>query len=135
MDFGDLTDNPFASAADPDRKSAAARLRTALKTILLIAAGLAATIFISTQSQRWLLSRYIEDFEQLDSPQKRQRLIQIAELGSIAIDPLVFAMAEPDLEVARTAYELLSETQNSWTVMPAERATRHHQQLVRSLRL
>ena len=40
-----------------------------------------------------------------------------ADLDALAIEPLVKTLTDDDIDVARTAYDLLSQSQNGWTVL------------------
>jgi len=134
MEFGDLSDNPFSIHAAQSGRSKRHAVKSAVKLIVLVAAGLSLTLVVSRYSPRWLVQRYTHDFETLSAEEKRERLIQISDLGPIAIEPMVEAMADKDEEVARTAYELLLENQNSWTVLDSGPLQRSHRTLVDSIR-
>lgn len=134
MDFGNRSDNPFAvplRRKAPNRRKA---LTSAMKVLCLAAIALGATLVVSSQSQLWLAHQLTDNFDSLPTKEKTARLLQISELGVVGIEPLVHAMADQEVEVARTAYEMLRKCQNEWTVLPDERQFQRHGVLVSSLR-
>lgn len=134
MDFGERSDNPFAvplGRKNPSRRKA---LVSAAKFLVVVAIALGVTLVVSTQSQRWLAYQLTNNFDTLPAKEKSLRLVQIAELGALGIEPLVGAMVDEDVEVARTAYEMLRKTQNEWTVLEGQQRMQRHQLLVESLR-
>ncbi|MDG2222152.1 MAG: HEAT repeat domain-containing protein [Rubripirellula sp.] len=133
MEFGDQSDNPFSVDFSQKGRGKAKGVKSALKLLALVAVGLTVTLAVTRFTPRWLVQRYTNGFESLPSQEKRERLVQLASLGDVAIDPLVSALADPDPEVARTAYDLLSENQNAWTILPARKLQRNHATLVRSI--
>lgn len=133
MEFGDQSDNPFSIDFSQKRRGKANSVKSALKLLALVAVGLTVTLAVTRFTPRWLVQRYTNGFESLPSEEKRQRLVQLASLGDVAIDPLVSALADQDPEVARTAFDLLSENQNAWTILPQRKLQRSHATLVRSI--
>jgi hypothetical protein len=133
MDFGDLSDNPFALELSKPKHSRRKSVVSALKFLLLVAGCLAVTLLISSQSRRWLVHRLTHDFDSLSGQAKQARLIQIADLDALAIEPLVKALADDDMNVARTAYELLRQSQTSWTVLEHGEQQRRHASMVEAL--
>lgn len=133
MEFGDQSDNPFSIDLSKKGRGKATRFKSALKLLALIAVGLTVTLAFTRLTPRWLVQRYTNGFESLPSEEKRQRLVQLASLGDVAIDPLVSALAEKDPEVARTAFDLLAKNQNAWTILPQRKLQRSHATLVRSI--
>lgn len=134
MDFGNRSDNPFAvplRRKAPNRRKA---LTSAMKVLCLAAIALGATLVVSSQSQLWLAHQLTDNFDSLPTKEKTARLLQISALGVVGIEPLVHAMADQEVEVARTAYEMLRKCQNEWTVLPDERQFQRHGVLVSSLR-
>lgn len=80
-----------------------------------------------------MLDRLTHDFDSLSGQQKKARLVQMAELGPSAIAQLTKSMADPDLEVARAAYQLLQRSQNEWTVLEEATRIERHRLLVQSI--
>ncbi len=133
MDFGDLSDNPFSIELAPRERSNRRAMIAAAKLLLLVAAGLAVTLVVASQSQKWLLHRLMHDFDSISGDEKQSRLIQVAELGPRAIEPLVRTLADDDTTVARTAYELLRQSQNNWTVLGRNTLHERHAIMVDAL--
>lgn len=133
MEFGDSSDNPFAIELSKPNTSRRKSVGSAVKFLLLVAICLAATVLIGNQSRRWLVHRLTHDFHALSGQDKQARLIQIADLDALAIEPLVSAFADDDINVARTAYDLLTQAQNSWTVLEPDEQERRHASMVQSL--
>jgi hypothetical protein len=135
MRAGDLSDlpNPFATPQRVSRPINRKPLITSLKFLALVAIGFSVTLIAGSQSRRWLLHRLTADFGTLTSTEKKQRLIKISELGETAIDPLVHSLADQNIDVARTGYDLLRQAQNEWTTLPAEEITSRHRVLIDSL--
>ncbi|WP_419193828.1 HEAT repeat domain-containing protein [Novipirellula herctigrandis] len=92
-----------------------------------------ATVSIGSYSRQWIVGHLMSDFEQMHVPEKQQRLAQIAELGLPAIEPLVGRLIDKENEVARTAYELLRESQNTWTSLDWNEARKHHHAMVTAM--
>ena len=134
MEFGDLSDNPFAIELNKPKTSRQRSVGAAVKFLLLVAVCLAATLVIGNQSRRWLVHRLTHDFDSLSSQAKQARLIQIADLDALAIEPLVKTLVDDDIKVARTAYELLSQSQNSWAVLEQDEQHRRHASMVTALK-
>jgi len=134
MEFGQISDNPFAPKSRPAARPNRRAFGSAIKFLLLVAVCLAGTLVITTQSRRWLVQQLTADFASLSPEAKQARLIQLADLGTAGIEPLVAAMADPEHEVARSAYELLLESQANWKQLGRSRRQRHQQSLVESLR-
>jgi hypothetical protein len=134
MDFGD---NPFSLEPAAIRRSQRAAKRksvlSAFKFLALVAACLVVTLVIAAQSRRWLLHQLTSDFASLSNPEKQARLIQIADLGPMGIEPLVQQLAAEDLEVARTAFELLREAQNQWILLSQKEQQRCHARMVATI--
>jgi hypothetical protein len=134
MDFGDRSDNPFSGSFTKARTSRTQALKSAIRFFLVVCVCLVVSLAITSQGPKWLVHRLTRDFESLNAHEKKERLVQIADLGPPAIPCLVQSLADPDLEIARTAYELLQQAQNDWSVMnPSDRADRHSA-MVRSLK-
>ncbi|MGI9471433.1 MAG: HEAT repeat domain-containing protein [Rubripirellula sp.] len=134
MDFGDRSDNPFAVPFNGKKSSRRKSLVSAAKFFALIAVALGAILVVSSQSQRWLVYQLTQDFDALGAKEKSVRLVQIAELGAVGVEPLVRAMTDEDVEVARTAYEMLRQSQNEWTVLEEDQRLNRHELLIDSLR-
>lgn len=135
MRAGDPTEipNPFALAPRAQRKSTRKSVLLAIKFFAIVAVCLCLTVVVGSQSRRWLANRLTSDFETLSPAAKKQRLLQIAELGVSAIDPLVDALADEDTEVARAAYDLLQRAQNEWNVLRRDDLQERHIALVDAL--
>lgn len=136
MRAGDPTDipNPFATPQRQRRRGVGKRIARAGKLLALVAIGFGVTLFFGDWSQRWLVQRLTADFETLSATEKKQRLVQVFELGAIGIEPLVTVLADQDDDVARTAYDLLREGQNEWTVLRHDAAHERHCTMVASLK-
>lgn len=102
----------------------------ASKLLLCVLVGLAAVAVIGDLSRAWLLGRWTQDFDQLAADARRDRVVQIAELGEPAIEFLVLAMGDPDIGVARAAYESLRQMQAEWAASPTGAMTRRQRSLV-----
>ena len=133
MDVGDLSDNPFAVDFSQPRPSRRKAVVSAIKFLVVVAACFAVTLALGWQSRRWIAYRLTHDLPTLSGEAKRARLIQIADLGPLGIQPLVESMADEDLESAHFAYDLLRQSQNGWTLLPREQLQQHHQGMVESL--
>ena len=131
--------NPFAFAAAAPRRQqghqSRAAVTKAVKGFLAVAVVLAALLGARQVSGTWLLSRLTEDFDTLPSRDQQARLIQISGFGSAAIDPLVSALAAKDIATGRTAYDLLRQIQNDWTVLGTASLRSRHATLVHSIAL
>ena len=126
MDFGDRSDNPFSGSFAKARSPRRRALYSAIRFFLVVCVCLVVSLAVTTQGPKWLVHRLTRDFASLTAPEKKERLVQLADLGPPAIPCLVQTMADPDLEVARAAYELLQQAQNNWSVLdPSDRAERH----------
>lgn len=127
--------NPFAmqTIVDGPPKRSRAALVKSLKFLACVLVCFALVLAVGFFSRQWLLSRLTSDFDQLSSAQQQTRLAQIADFGAPAIEPLVRAMSHRDIDVARTAHELLRRSQNDWTVLASAEKHQRHQQLVESI--
>jgi hypothetical protein len=132
MEFGELSDNPFSVNTPPKRPKRTA-FYSAVKFLLLIAVCLGATVMLGSYSKTWLAQHLVAEFASLDTATKRTRLTQVAELGIPGIEPLVSALADDEIVVARTAYELLQEVQGRWIELDREEQQRYHRVLVDSI--
>ncbi|QDT06468.1 hypothetical protein K227x_48780 [Rubripirellula lacrimiformis] len=135
MHPGDFTNvpNPFATVsigAERPRRRAAAK---ALKFLVLVAVCFALTIGISVGSRHFLLNRLTANFAALDSGEQKNRLVQIADLAPLSIPFLADALAVDDIDVARTAYDLLRGMQNDWTVLSLPQQRTRHSQMVAAI--
>ena len=120
-------DNPFAV---PERPSAV--LKT-VKILVCVSAALGAIVALQAGSQRWLLARLMQDFEQQPAEVQRQRLAQVAQLGSRGLPILVAQLQAPEEAVAETAFELLQQQQQQWIQLPDSVADAQHRQLTTEL--
>lgn len=132
-DFSDLP-NPFAAHQTAAPSAHRKRLASVLKLLAVVAIGFCASLFFGDWSQRWLVQRLTADFETLPLTEKKHRLVQVFELGSVGIEPLVTILADRDVDVARTSYDLLREAQNEWTLLQREEAQGRHLLMVQALR-
>ena len=133
MDFGDRSDNPFSVSLSMDARPRKQVLKSGIRFFLLVGFCLSVTAVIMSQGRAWLVHRLTHDFASLTSAERKERLIQIAELGTPAVEPLVNSMADPDLDVARTAFELLQQSQNDWSVLERSKRRSRNAALVESL--
>lgn len=133
MDFGDRSDNPFFTSfacAKTDRKRA---WKSALGLFLIACAAFVVLIVVSGQSQKWLVHRLTHEFDRLGIQEKRERLTQLAELGSPGIEFLTQSMVDPDLDVSRISFELLQRMQNDWSVLEEQDRNGRSLQLVAAI--
>ena len=133
MEFGDLSENPFALSARKEKSSRRQALIRAFQIFVVVALATGAVVMLSNQSKRWLAGRLTFDFETLGASAKSERLSQIAELGVFSVEPLVNSMVDKDPSVARTAYELLRKAQNDWSVLPMQEEASRHELLIDAL--
>ncbi|WP_372718663.1 HEAT repeat domain-containing protein [Novipirellula sp.] len=141
MQSGDPNDlpNPFALHLNGSVKrsgksgSGGHAFKTSLKFFLIVAVLFGGTLAVGRYSKQWIVSHLMRGFEDLGVAEKQQRLVQISELGSPAIGLMVRALNDESAEVARTAYELLRESQNSWTSLEWDAARQHHHTMVTSM--
>ena len=134
MPAGDPVDMPNPFAVEPRRRGTSRHAFTsALKYLVLIAILLAVIVVVGTQSRRWLVYRFTSQWDTLETIQKQQRLVQLGDLGPIALPTLTRALADGDEEAARTAYEVLRIQQSSWSQLPRPQTQRRHRLLVESL--
>jgi len=127
------TSNLFKLAEHPARPPRRKQLVSALKLLLLIVVAFSITIAIASQSRRWLVQRLTHDFATLSSTDKQHRLAQLAKLGLPALEALVDALADADVNVARGAYELLRSQQNEWATLERHQRIGHHRALVAAM--
>ena len=127
--------NPFAIASHSDRPRRRIALLSSLKFLVMIALGLALVLAIGNQSRRWLVNRLTHDFLSLSSIEKQNRLTQLSALGLPAIEPLVGALCDEDVEVARTAYDILRTQQNDWAALEDKDSVAHHCELIDAMDL
>lgn len=134
MEFGDLSENPFAGVARKEKSLRRRALVRAFQVFVLVTVATGGVLLLANQSKRWLAGRLTADFETLGTSQKIERLGQLAELGVFSVEPLVNSMADEDAGVARAGYELLRTAQNNWTVLPLEDEASRHQLLIDALK-
>lgn len=135
MRAGDLSDqpNPFRLHPQNRRRSNLRPVVSALKLLALVAIGFCVTMFAGTQSRRWLATRLSADFDSLEPAEKKTRLVQMSELGLLGIDPLVSHLDDDQIDIARTAHQLLRQCQAQWAQLSPAESARRHQQLIDSL--
>lgn len=142
MRAGDPSDipNPFSlqnkKRRKPQRASDArtsARFGPAAKMFVLVAIGLAIVVATGSQYRRWLVYRLTGDFAECGPVEKKQRLHQLAQLGTDGISPLVGAMSDDDIEVGRTAYDLLRHMQTEWATLEDEKLLTRQTDLVAAI--
>ncbi|GAA5510575.1 HEAT repeat domain-containing protein [Novipirellula caenicola] len=141
MQSGDPNDlpNPFALHLNGSVKrstksgSGGHAFKASLKFFLIVAVLFGATLAVGRYSKQWIVSHLMRGFEDLGVAEKQQRLVQISELGSPAIGLMVRSLNDESSEVARTAYELLRESQNAWTSLEWDTARQHHRAMVTSM--
>lgn len=124
------TPNPFARVLAASEPSATTRLVRAAKTLVIalaMTALLLAGVFFGKQ---FLLARLVAGFDELDAASQQNRLIQIASFGSDAIEPLVGKLAVADDVVSESAFTLLQQMQNDWTMLPPDAAKAAHQHMI-----
>ncbi len=134
MEFGDLSENPFARVAVKEKHKRHRALVRAFQVFVLVAIATGGILVLANQSKHWLAGRLLADFDGLGASQKVARLGQLAELGVFGVEPLVNSMADEDTGVARTGYELLRTAQNNWTVLPLEDEKSRHELLVEAVK-
>ncbi len=135
MRAGDPSDipNPFSLEPRARRRPSSQAVVSALKYFVLVGIGLSVCVVIGSQSQRWLANRLTRDYETLTPAQKKQRLLQISQLGISAIEPMVRSLADENTDVARAAYDLLRSAQNEWTVLQRDDLQQRHTAMVDAL--
>jgi len=134
MEFGDLSENPFARVSHKAKTSRRRALLRAFQVFVLVSVATGGILLLANQSKRWLVGRLTADFETLGKTEKVARLKQLADLGVFSVEPLVNSMTDQDDGVARSGYALLRAAQNNWTVLPAEEEASRHELLVDSLK-
>jgi hypothetical protein len=134
MEFGDLSENPFARVSRKAETSRRRALLRAFQVFVLVSVATGGVLLLANQSKRWLVGRLTADFETLGKTEKVARLKQLADLGVFSVEPLVNSMTDQDDGVARSGYALLRAAQNNWTVLPAEEEASRHELLVDSLK-
>ncbi|EMI21366.1 hypothetical protein RMSM_01704 [Rhodopirellula maiorica SM1] len=141
MQSGDPNDlpNPFALHLNGSVKrsgksgSGGHAFKASLKFFLIVAVLFGGTLAVGRYSKQWIVSHLMRGFEDLGVSEKQQRLVQISELGSPAIGLMVRSLNDESPDVARTAYELLRESQNSWTSLDWDTARQYHRTMVTSM--
>ena len=135
MEFGDLSDNPFARVSQKEKVSGRRSLLRAFQVFVLATVAAGAVLIVTNQSKRWVAGRLTADFDSLSPAEKILRLNQLEDLGPFGVEPLVLSLADKDASVARAGYELLRTAQNDWTVLSLEDEASRHKLLVESLKL
>jgi hypothetical protein len=135
MDFGDYSDNPFSLERTTPHRSKRKAVISALKFLLLVVVCLAFTVVVGSQSRKLVLHHLTHDLDSLSAKDKQARLTQIADLGTLGIEPLVMTLADNNVDVARAAFELLSQSQNEWTVLDRRDLQSRHGMMVDAIRL
>ncbi|WP_442507300.1 HEAT repeat domain-containing protein [Novipirellula sp. SH528] len=107
--------------------------KAALKLFLIVAVLFGGTLALGRYSKQWIISHLMRGFDDLGVAEKQQRLVQISELGMPATGLMVRSLNDDSAEVARTAYELLRESQNSWTALDWNTARQHHHAMVTAM--
>ncbi|TWU48467.1 hypothetical protein [Rubripirellula reticaptiva] len=128
-DFSNVP-NPFAMVGQAPVRPRRTALWSSLKFLVLVAVCFAIVLAISFGSKRFLLHRLLSDFDSVGALEQQSRLVQLAEMGTPAIVPLVEAMTNENIEVARSAFELLHGLQNDWTVLDVATQQTRHRELV-----
>ncbi len=105
----------------------------AIKYFLLVVICFCVTIVIGSHSRGWLVNRLTQDFETLSATEKKQRLLEISELGAPAIQPMVDSLADRNREVARAAFDLLRQKQKGWSGLRRDDQQTRHKILVNAL--
>jgi hypothetical protein len=134
MEFGDLSENPFARVSRKAKTSRRRAVVRAFQVFVLVSLATGGVLLLANQSKRWMIGRLTADFETLGATEKISRLKQLADLGVFSVEPLVNSMTDQDDSVARAGYELLRTAQNNWTVLPAEDEASRHELLIDSLK-
>lgn len=134
MEFGDLSENPFARVSVKEKNTRRRALVRAFQVFVLVTVATGGILVLANQSKRWLAARLLADFDGLGASLKIDRLGQLAELGVFSIEPLANSMADEDAGVARAGYELLRTAQNNWTVLPLEDEKSRHELLIEAVK-
>ena len=79
MEFGDLSDNPFARVSQKEKVSGRRSLLRAFQVFVLATVARSRPI-VANQSKRWVAGRLTADFDSL-SCRKILRLNQLEDLG------------------------------------------------------
>lgn len=134
MEFGDLSENPFARVARKEKNTRRRALVRSFQVFVLVTIATGGIFVLANQSKRWLAGRLLADFDSLGAVEKIDRLSQLAEFGAFSVEPLVNSMADKDPGVARAGYELLRAAQNDWTVLPLPEERSRHELLIESVK-
>ena len=94
MEFGDLSENPFARVARKEKNTRRRALVRAFQVFVLVTIATGGVLVLANQSQRWLAGRLLAYFDGRCSSEKVSRLRQRAELGASGSQPLVDSMAD-----------------------------------------
>lgn len=135
MDFGAYPDNPFSLEQATKRHSGRRSVMSLLKLLLLVAVCLAVTVVVGSQSRRLVLHFLTHDLDTLAGEQKQARLKQIADLDLLGIEPLALTLADQDVDVARTAFDLLRTVQTRWTILDRSQLRTRQAALVDGIRM
>ncbi|MDB4809673.1 hypothetical protein OAH34_00605 [bacterium] len=139
MYVGDQQDNPFSGLVSErtppaDRSGHRIKVVASLRLLLVVSIGLTVILVVSSAWQSRRLSQLRDGFDRLDSQQKLDRLEEFSQYGSRGLPAMVNTLNDPDQEVARRAYELIGETQNSWNVLRPTERLQCQAMLVKALR-
>lgn len=124
------TPNPFARVLAASEPSATTRFVRAAKTLVIALAMTAVLLAGAFFGKQFLLARLVAGFDDLDAASQQNRLTQIASFGSDAIEPLVGKLAAADDVVSESAFTLLQQMQNDWTMLPPDAAKAAHQRMI-----
>jgi len=124
--------NPFAIVLD-HQPTARQRMVRAVRFLLLVAALTAAVLAVTWQGKRMLVGYLSRDLDQLSAERRRERLIQLAALGTDGLPVLTRQLFSSDDETSETCYALMRSLQDDWILTPQSESQRHHFALVRAL--
>lgn len=119
-------ENPFAAQLNSQRSSGKRAFVSAMKTLLFVSVALAAIVTTNHYTQDWLLSRQTAGYDQLNSAERSVRLVEIAQFGPRSLPNLVNALGDSESSVARTAWRLIQDQQESWELLKPSTAATHH---------
>jgi len=87
MEFGDLSDNPFARVSQKEKVSGRRSLLRAFQVVVLAIVAAGAVLIVANQSKRWVAGRLTADFDSLSPAEKILRLNQLEDLGPFGVEP------------------------------------------------
>lgn len=118
--------NPFALPEKPPRRPLAA----SLKGLGVLGGLLVVVLLLQSQTRQWLLQRWDNGFAELPAGEQLQRLLQISQLGDLAIETVSRRVAAADDRVGHTAVDLLRQRQAQWKLRDNQSLAAAHMQML-----